>query len=77
MTLTRIATGYLAAKTSGVHPLRWIVWEGEPAAASVVGLEAAGVRSLVFDPCGNTPEGGDYMGVMETNAAALERAFAD
>ena len=38
-------------------------------------LQALGVRSLVFDPCGNTPEQGDFLSVMQQNAARLEQAF--
>ena len=37
----------------------------------VVGLESA-----VFDPCGNLPDSGDYLSVMESNANALETVFA-
>jgi hypothetical protein len=29
----------------------------------------------VFDPCGNRPTEGDYLSVMESNAAGLERIF--
>jgi zinc transport system substrate-binding protein len=34
-----------------------------------------GIQSLVFDPCGNTPESGDFMTVMNANVEALEKAF--
>ena len=30
------------------------------------------VRSVVFDPCGNQPETGDYLTVMRSNVEALE-----
>ena len=57
------------------HPAKWMVWEGEPAKESVAKLEAIGVKSLVFDPCGNVPESGDFLSVMKANIEALEKAF--
>lgn len=38
------------------HPAKWMIWEGEPAAASVEKLKALGIESVVFEPCGNVPE---------------------
>jgi len=58
-------------------PARWVVWEGTPLAESVRALEGAGVSSLVFAPCGNVPDEGDYLTAMEANVAALERAFPE
>jgi zinc transport system substrate-binding protein len=58
------------------HPARWMIWEGEPAASTVEKLRERGVGSLVFEPCGNVPAGGDYLTVMERNVAALEAAFS-
>jgi zinc transport system substrate-binding protein len=55
------------------HPAKWMVWEGEPLAKTVADLEARGISSVVFDPCGNRPEEGDYLSVMAANAAALEK----
>lgn len=57
------------------HPAKWMIWEGEPAKESVAKLEAIGVKSLVFDPCGNVPESGDFLSVMKANVEALEAAF--
>lgn len=57
------------------HPAKWMVWEGEPAAESVAKLKAIGVQSVVFDPCGNVPEKGDFLAVMKENIAAMEKAF--
>lgn len=57
------------------HPAKWMIWEGEPAAESVSKLAALGVQSLVFDPCGNVPEKGDFLNVMKANVEALEKAF--
>lgn len=57
------------------HPAKWMIWEGEPGKESVAKLEAVGVKSLVFDPCGNVPDSGDFMSVMKANVEALEKAF--
>ncbi len=54
------------------HPATWMLWEGEPLEATVTDLEDLGVGSLLFDPCGNAPETGDYLTVMDANAGALE-----
>ena len=57
------------------HPAEWMIWEGEPAPASRSRLEGMGVGSLVFSPCMNKPETGDFMKVMRDNLVALEAAF--
>jgi len=54
------------------HPAKWMLWEGEPLEETVAGLAELGVESVVFDPCGNRPEDGDYQEVMTANAVALE-----
>ena len=59
----------------GQHPAKWMIWEGEPAKESVAKLEALAVNSIVFDPCGNVPEEGDFMTVMKSNVSALENSF--
>ena len=57
------------------HPARWMIWEGEPEAETVDRLKALGVNSLVFDPCGNGPQKGDFLSVMQKNVENLKRAF--
>ena len=57
------------------HPAKWMIWEGEPAKESVAKLDAIGVKSVVFDPCGNVPDAGDLLSVMKANVEALEKAF--
>ena len=63
--------GSLAEATSA----RWMLWEGEPLTESVARLEQMGIGSLVFDPCGNTPERGDYLSVMRANLSQLGLSF--
>jgi len=36
---------------------------------------AIGVKSLVFDPCGNKPDQGDFLSVMWQNVENLKSAF--
>jgi zinc transport system substrate-binding protein len=57
------------------HPARWMVWEGEPMAETVERLLSMGVGSLVFDPCGNAPEKGDFLATMRRNVENLKKAF--
>jgi len=57
------------------HPSKWMIWEGPPLAQTAQRLKSLGVESVVFDPCGNVPESGDYLTVMEENASNFERVF--
>ena len=54
------------------HPAKWMIWEGEPAKASVEKIKALGLQSTVIDPCGNMPETGDWLSVMQANVASIE-----
>jgi zinc transport system substrate-binding protein len=57
------------------HPARWMLWEGEPMAATVERLDSLGVGSIVFDPCGNVPGKGDFLSTMRRNVESLKEAF--
>lgn len=57
------------------HPAKWMIWEGEPLPDSVAKLKEMGIKSIVFDPCGNRPASGDFISVMRNNIANLERVF--
>jgi zinc transport system substrate-binding protein len=57
------------------HPSKWMIWEGAPNPAVVAKLESLGIASLVFDPCGNVPDHGDLMSVMQQNVENLKSAF--
>ena len=56
------------------HPAKWMIWEGKPKKESVERLSAIGVDSLVFNPCGNTPDHGDFLSVMRQNIKNLKPA---
>jgi zinc transport system substrate-binding protein len=57
------------------HTAKWMLWEGDPLQASVDKLQTLEVKSLVFDPCGNVPEQGDFLSVMKQNVENLQQAF--
>ena len=57
------------------HPAKWMIWEKEPMKESTARLKAIGVNSLVFDPCGNIPDQGDFMSVIRRNGENLKPAF--
>jgi len=57
------------------HPAKWMIWEGNLMKQSAERLKAIGVDSLVFNPCGNTPDQGDFLSVMRTNVKNLKPAF--
>jgi len=57
------------------HPAQWMIWEGEPNPTTVRRLESMGVNSLVFNPCANVPEHGDFMQVMRGNIEDLAAAY--
>ncbi len=43
------------------HPAQLMLWEGEPAARTLEGLELRGIAVVVFAPMGNRPETGDFL----------------
>ena len=57
------------------HPAKWMIWEGEPLAKSVAKLKEMGIDSVVFDPCGNRSDEGDFISVMKNNVENLKRIF--
>ena len=57
------------------HPGKWMIWEGEPLAASVENLEGMGISSTVFAPCMNRPESGDFLSVMQSNIENLQSVY--
>lgn len=57
------------------HSSKWMLWEGEPLPEIAEQLRALDVESVVFNPCGNTPESGDFLSVMRQNVESLQRVF--
>lgn len=54
---------------------QYMFWEGEPLPGSAAELNARGIASVVFSPCGNRPVNGDFMSVMQQNLANLKQVF--
>lgn len=57
------------------HPARTMIWEAGPSPAITERLVKLGVRSVVFNPCGNRPIDGDFLSVMRTNVENLRTAY--
>ena len=62
-------------KVLQTHPAQWMVWEGAPNKSAGEVLKALGIRSAVFNPCGNTPVKGDFLSIMQENATNLDNVF--
>ena len=60
----------------GDFPASWMIWEDTPLPQMRERLESMGIRSVVFDPCANTPPSGDFLSVMGKNLRALRFVFA-
>ncbi len=54
------------------HPAKVMLWEGEPLAETKALLTEMGIKSIVFDPCGNRPEKGDFLSTMNQNLQNLK-----
>ena len=57
------------------HPAKWMIWEGEPLTHTREALKNLGINCLVFDPCGNIPEHGDFISIMKKNIENMKLAF--
>ncbi len=53
------------------HPAKRMLWEGQPLEKTRKTLQELGVETLVYDPCGNKPEEGDFLEVMRRNVDQL------
>ncbi len=57
------------------HPSKWMIWEGEPLTNTMGELKNLGLSCRVFDPCGNSPEHGDFISIMKKNIENIKSAF--
>lgn len=55
------------------HRARLMLWESEPLRATQQRLAGIGVASVVFSPCANAPDEGDFLTVMRRNLEALKQ----
>lgn len=53
------------------HPVKWMIWEGEPTDELVEGIAAMGVKSVVFSPSANKSGQFDWLAVMHQNIENL------
>ena len=53
-----------------------MLWEAAPVEENVEQLGQRGMQSTIFDPCGNVPNSGDFMTVMQQNAENLSKVYA-
>jgi zinc transport system substrate-binding protein len=58
------------------HPAKWMIWEADPIARTAERLLEMGIDSAVVAPGAGRPGVGDYLSVMEANAAAIEKVFS-
>lgn len=58
------------------HPAKWMIWEGKPTQELVDGIGSLGVKSVVFSPCANKPQQGDWLTVMKQNIGNLQAMLA-
>ncbi len=54
------------------HPARSMLWKAEPMPEIAERLAALGIQSLVYPPCANRPDAGDWLSVMHANLRVLE-----
>jgi len=59
------------------HPAKWMIWEAPPLDQVAQRLQGLGVGCLVFEPCGNVPEQGDYLDIMRRNISNLKTIVGD
>jgi zinc transport system substrate-binding protein len=57
------------------HPAKIMLWEGEPDKAIARKLLEQGVSSVVFDPCGNRSDEGNWLLVNQANLARLSKVM--
>ena len=53
------------------HPAQWMLWEAEPVSETQLRLTSSGISTVVFSPCANVPDDGDFLTVMRKNLDAL------
>jgi zinc transport system substrate-binding protein len=61
-------------KTVQEHHAKIMIWEDKPLQEIQTRLEEIGLKVVVFNPCGNRPETGDFMDMMRKNVERLTEA---
>ena len=55
-----------------LHKAAVMLWEDEPLPQVRKALADMGIQSVVFNPCGNRPQDGDFLSVMRQNIEAVK-----
>jgi zinc transport system substrate-binding protein len=63
------------AKLANEQGAGWMIWEGTPLSATEDRLSQMGINSVVFDPCANVPDDGDFIEVMRQNIENLKAVY--
>jgi hypothetical protein len=59
------------------HPAKVMIWEDRPLDSVTHKLGDLGVDIVVFDPCGDAPAEGDFLGTQRKNLSALAEIDAE
>jgi zinc transport system substrate-binding protein len=54
----------------------WMLWEKKPLNTVDQKLQSMNIEVLVFDPCGNRPDQGGFLDVMQRNIDSLKHVYA-
>lgn len=57
------------------HPASIMIWEDEPLPETTQKLQEMEIKSVVFNPCANVPDEGDYLSVMNSNINNLRKGI--
>jgi len=57
------------------HPVKLVMWEGQPLPVIIERLQDQGIQSVVFRPAGNRPVSDDYIAIMKENLDRLSAAY--
>jgi zinc transport system substrate-binding protein len=63
------------AKLAEEHPAKWMLWEDAPSPDNLKRLQELGIESIVFNPCGNRQDNGDFLAIMKSNLENIEQVF--
>jgi zinc transport system substrate-binding protein len=59
------------------NPANLMLWEGQPSEEMLLKLRELKLESIVFDPCANKPNTGDFISVMKQNINNLKKYIED
>ncbi len=57
------------------HSTTAMIWEGQPKEVTQNKLRSMDIESIVFNPCANTCESGNFLSAMQRNIENLEKLY--